>query len=171
MEHTAENDRGFGRGHFGDFSTDGSSGFDFSNLTDSSGNSAESMKGVKAGTAISITGGTLTTDSADDSVHSNGGVTITGGVLNLSSGDDGINADALLVIENGEINISDSYEGLEAPGIEISGGTISLVAFDDGLNANGSSDELVHSLHHYFRRQRHRPTPTATAWIPTAQSP
>ncbi len=142
VEHTAENDRGFGRGHFGDFSTDGSSGFDFSNLTDSSGNSAESMKGVKAGTAISITGGTLTTDSADDSVHSNGGVTITGGVLNLSSGDDGIHADAILVIENGEINISDSYEGLEAPGIEISGGTISLVAFDDGLNANGSSDEL-----------------------------
>lgn len=142
VEHTAQNDRGFGRGHFGDFSTDGTSGFDFSSMTDSSGNTTESMKGLKAGTAVSITGGNITTDSADDSVHSNGKITITGGVLSLSSGDDGIHADELLVIEDGEINISDSYEGLEAPGIEISGGTISLVAFDDGLNANGNSNDL-----------------------------
>lgn len=142
VEHTAEIDRGFSRGHFGDFSTDGASGFDFSSMTDSSGNTAESMKGIKAGTSISITGGTITTDSADDSVHSNGKITIRGGVLNLSSGDDGIHADEILVIDNGEINISDSYEGLEAPGIEISGGTITLVAFDDGLNANGNSTDL-----------------------------
>lgn len=133
---------GFGGGRFGDFSTDGSSSFDFSQMTDSSGESVESMKGVKAGTTITMTGGTLTADCADDSVHSNGKVTITGGVLNLSTGDDGIHADELLTIDSCEINISKSYEGLEAPGIEISGGTISLVAFDDGLNAGGSSTEL-----------------------------
>lgn len=136
------NDNGFGMGHFRDFSTDGSGSFDFSDMTDSSGNSTDSMKGIKAGTAITIKSGELTIDTADDSVHSNGSVTISGGVLTLSTGDDGIHADSLLTINDGEISISKSYEGLEAPGIEITGGTISLVASDDGLNANGNSNDL-----------------------------
>lgn len=139
---TASDDKGFGMGHFRDFSTDGSNSFDFSNLTDSSGNSTESMKGIKAGTSITIKSGNLTIDTADDSVHSNGSITINGGVLTLATGDDGIHADSLLTINDGEISISKSYEGLEAPGIEITGGTISLVAVDDGLNANGNSNDL-----------------------------
>ncbi len=141
VEYTNKDD-GFGMGHFRDFSTDGSKGFDFSNMTNSSGESTESVKGLKAGTEIIISGGTITADCADDTVHSNGKITITGGTFSLSSGDDGIHADELLTIESGDINIAASYEGLEAPGIEISGGTVSLVAYDDGLNANGSSNSL-----------------------------
>ncbi len=142
VEITANDDHGFGMGHFRDFSTDGSESFDFSNMTDSSGNSTDSMKGIKAGTSITIKSGNLTIDTADDSVHSNGSVTIDGGVLSLATGDDGIHADSLLTINDGEISISKSCEGLEAPGIEITGGTISLVAVDDGLNANGNSSDL-----------------------------
>ncbi|MDY4588480.1 MAG: carbohydrate-binding domain-containing protein [Oscillospiraceae bacterium] len=142
VEHTSAKENDFGKGHFRDFSTDGTGGFDFSDLTNSSGESAESMKAVKAGTSVTMTGGRLTADSADDAIHSNGDVNISGGVLTLSTGDDGIHADGLLVVEAGEINITESYEGLEAPGMEISGGTVSLVAFDDGLNASGSSADV-----------------------------
>lgn len=141
VEHSTNDD--FGGGRWGGFSmnggrndnSSGNGGFDFSGMTDSEGNSAESMKGLKAGNSVSITGGTITADCADDSVHSNGSVTIGGGSFSLASGDDGIHAALLLTINDGEINISTSYEGLEANGIEINGGVISLRAYDDGINA------------------------------------
>lgn len=138
VEHTAEQPGGFGGGRWGDFSGGGAAKFDFSDMTSSDGTSAESMKGVKAGTSIMISGGEITADCADDTIHSNGEVTIEGGILTLSSGDDGIHTDTILTISNGEINISTSYEGLEGNGIEITGGTINLKAYDDGLNASGS---------------------------------
>lgn len=142
VEHSAKDD--FGGGRWGGFSMNGgrnddsssnSDSFDFSSMTDSDGNAAESMKGLKAGNSITITGGKITADCADDSVHSNGTITIDGGSFSLASGDDGIHADLLLTIINGEINISTSYEGLEANGIEINGGVISLRAYGDGINA------------------------------------
>ncbi len=139
VEHTAAEQGGFGGGRWGKFSTDGSASFDFSNMTSSDGSSAESMKGVKAGSSIRISGGEITADCADDTIHSNGAVTIEGGTMSLSSGDDGIHTDTILTITNGEINIITSYEGLEGNGIDISGGTIELKAADDGLNAGGSA--------------------------------
>lgn len=132
VEHTSS-----GGHQWGDFHG-GRDGFDFSELTSSDGSNAESMKGLKAGSSINITGGTIRADCADDTVHSNGTITINGGNFELSSGDDGIHADKTLTVTKGEINISTSYEGLEACGIEISGGVISLRATDDGLNASDS---------------------------------
>jgi len=99
-----------------------------------------SAKGMKGGTAVLITGGTITIDSSDDSVHTNGDGEITGGTLTLSSGDDGVHADDALVITNGTITVSKSYEGLEGSSVSISGGTISVVSSDDGINAAGGSD-------------------------------
>lgn len=138
VEHTQEQSDKFGKGKRDKFSTDGTKGFDFSDMTASDGTSVESMKGIKAGTSITVSGGEITADCADDTVHSNGEITIDGGTLTLSSGDDGIHADTVLTINDGEINISTSYEGLEGNGVEISGGTISLRAYDDGINASGS---------------------------------
>lgn len=124
-------------GHWGDFHGRDDK-FDFSGLTSSDGKSAESMKGLKAGNSVKITGGSITADCADDSIHSNGTITIDGGDFQLATGDDGIHADTVLTISSGEINISTSYEGLEACGVEISGGTITLRASDDGINASDS---------------------------------
>ncbi|MGN0649780.1 MAG: carbohydrate-binding domain-containing protein [Oscillospiraceae bacterium] len=129
VEHTEEG--GSRGGFFGD------RGKDFSQWEDTAGNNTESIKGLKAGSAVTISGGTITVDSADDSVHSNGSVTISGGTLELASGDDGIHAEAELFISAGDILITSSYEGLEGKCIEIEGGTINLTAFDDGLNAAG----------------------------------
>ena len=101
-----------------------------------------SAKGMKAGGALVIKGGSITVDSADDSVHSNGSVTVSGGKLTASSGDDGIHAETDLEITGeAEVEITKSYEGLEGKTITISGGKVSVTASDDGLNASAGSAE------------------------------
>ena len=89
-----------------------------------------SSKGIKAEAALDITGGTVTVDSADDSLHSNDSMTVSGGGITVKSGDDGLHADNTLTIEDGTIVVKESCEGLEA---------IDVTASDDGLNAAGSS--------------------------------
>ncbi|MCD8348071.1 MAG: carbohydrate-binding domain-containing protein [Lachnospiraceae bacterium] len=100
----------------------------------------ESMKGIKAGSEMQITGGTILVDSYDDSIHSNGTITILDGSITVSSGDDGVHADTELTISDGTIVVSQSYEGLEGNQIRIEGGNIQVTATDDGINANGGSD-------------------------------
>lgn len=97
-------------------------------------------KGLKAGTVLTLEGGSYTLDCADDAVHSNGDVTVTAGDFQVSSGDDAFHADETLAVSGGEINILTSYEGLEGTAVEISGGHIRLVSSDDGVNAAGGMD-------------------------------
>lgn len=99
-----------------------------------------SAKGLKAGVAVTVTGGTITIDSSDDAIHSNGSITIDGGTLAITSGDDGIHADAALTIDGGEIRIAKSYEGIESAVITVNGGTIHVTASDDGINVAGGND-------------------------------
>jgi hypothetical protein len=103
----------------------------------------ESVKGLKAGVALTITDGVIRIDSLDDAIHSNNSVTIDGGDLLLASGDDGIHADASLTINGGNLNITQSYEGLESALITINDGTIHLVASDDGINASDGSGDAA----------------------------
>lgn len=101
---------------------------------------SSSGKGLKAGIALTITGGSVRVDSADDSIHSNGIVTINGGTIDVSSGDDGIHSDSSIDITGGDIRITKSYEGIESSMITINNGAIHLVASDDGINAASDSD-------------------------------
>lgn len=114
--------------------------FDFDNMTSASGETSESMKGLKAGAAITINGGSFDIDSADDALHGNTNVTVSGGVFTIKTGDDGLHADEKLIINDGEISIVQCYEGLEGKSIDINGGKITLKAFDDGLNAAGGDN-------------------------------
>ena len=107
---------------------------------ESSSSSSSGGKGVKSDASVTISGGTVDIDSADDAIHTDGDVTISGGALTLKSGDDGVHADASLTISGGSVTVSDSYEGLEAADIVIEAGEISVTASDDGLNAAGGSD-------------------------------
>lgn len=100
----------------------------------------ESRKGLKAGVALQIEGGTFVMDTCDDALHSNGTVRIDSGEYTITSGDDGIHADTALLINNGTVSVVKSYEGLEALSITINGGEISVVASDDGINAAGDID-------------------------------
>lgn len=111
-----------------------------SSTSGSSSSETASAKGLKADTNLTVDGGNITIDSADDSVHTNDTVTINGGKFNIKSGDDGIHADSALIINGGDINITESYEGLEAADITINNGNINLVSSDDGLNAAGGND-------------------------------
>lgn len=111
-------------------------------LTDDSA----SCKGFKAGGALTVTGGTLTVDSADDALHANADVSITGGTLTLATGDDGVHADNDLVIgakgssstTTPKISITASYEGLEGTTVNVYSGDIDVAASDDGVNAASS---------------------------------
>ncbi|MBN1887131.1 MAG: carbohydrate-binding domain-containing protein [Thermoflexales bacterium] len=100
----------------------------------------DSAKGLKAGLDLTITGGAVTIDAADDAIHSNGSLTIGGGDIRLASGDDGVHSDATLNVGGGTLRITKSYEGLESAAITINAGTIQLVASDDGINAAGGVD-------------------------------
>ena len=112
-------------------------------LTDDSA----SCKGFKAGKTLTVTGGTVNVDSADDALHANEDVTITGGTLTLAAGDDAVHADNDLVIgtkgasstSTPRINITASYEGLEGTTVTVYSGDIDVVASDDGVNAANST--------------------------------
>lgn len=102
--------------------------------------SSTSSKGLKAGSEITVENGTITINSTDDAIHSNGFIVINSGTIELSSGDDGIHADESITINGGTVNISKAYEGIESVYIEINGGDISVTASDDGINAGGGND-------------------------------
>jgi hypothetical protein len=109
--------------------------------TDTSDDTAsDSMKGLKAGTDLSIQGGSLTVDSADDSIHSGGSLEVTDGTLTLSTGDDGLHAESTMQLDGGTVTVSKSYEGIEAALMTINGGTYYITSSDDAINVAGGTD-------------------------------
>ncbi|MBE6852999.1 MAG: carbohydrate-binding domain-containing protein [Ruminococcus sp.] len=98
----------------------------------------ESRKGIKSVNMLKISGGTVTADSADDSVHSGGDIDVSGGIMHLASGDDGIHSDKKVNISGGSIDINKCYEGIEGQYITVSDGSIRIVSEDDGFNVSSS---------------------------------
>lgn len=94
-----------------------------------------SYKGLKAGSAIEIEGGTFAIDAVDDAIHSDNTVYMSAGTFELISDDDAIHADGDLVIDDAYINIINCYEGIEGSHVYINGGEIYIKAVDDGINA------------------------------------
>lgn len=109
--------------------------------SDTSDSDSTSIKGIKADGDITVNGGDVTVDAADDAIHAGGSVTVNGGTLTLATGDDGVHADGDLTVTDGNLTVTESYEGLEGLTINLSGGQISVNADDDGLNAAGGSDQ------------------------------
>jgi len=100
--------------------------------------STDSSKGLKAGAALLVTGGSIDVEAADDAVHSDGTMAIGGGDLVLSTADDGLHAETSILISEGTIDIVTSYEGIESASITIDGGEIHLTSTDDGINTVGA---------------------------------
>ncbi len=112
--------------------------WDFDNSA--SDDDSVSCKGLKAGKAMVISGGSITIDAQDDALHTDGDMTISGGECILSTGDDGAHAALSLTVLDGKITVLTSYEGLEANQITLADGDLDITATDDGINANGGSD-------------------------------
>ena len=112
--------------------------WDFDNSA--SDDNIASCKGLKAGKAMMISGGSITIDAQDDALHTDGDMTISGGECILSTGDDGAHAALSLTVLDGKITVLTSYEGLEANQITLADGELDITASDDGINANGGSD-------------------------------
>ncbi len=108
--------------------------------TTSESDDTASAKGMKAASALTVTGGTFSIDSADDAIHCNGTADLSGGTFEIAAGDDAVHADDTLNVTGGTISVTGSYEGLEAANLNISGGDIHITASDDGLNAAGGND-------------------------------
>lgn len=119
----------------------GGPGFPGSTTQDTTTEDTPSCKGLKAGTTLTLEGGTFTIDSADDAIHANGDVTVHAGTYQLNTGDDAMHADNALTIQGGDISIPQCYEGLEGLTVTVAGGRIALIADDDGLNAAGGQDQ------------------------------
>lgn len=132
-----------GRGDRGGFDPGGRGGFDPFGGQNGTAADADtvSKKGMKTEGTLTLSGGTIRIDAADDALHSNGDLFVSGGSLTLSSSDDGIHADAKLKISGGDLTISRSYEGIEGRYITVSGGEISITSSDDGFNATAGSDQ------------------------------
>ncbi|MBQ9307337.1 MAG: carbohydrate-binding domain-containing protein [Clostridia bacterium] len=71
---------------------------------------ASSAKGIKAATDLTVLGGTVQVDAAEDAVHADGNITVLGGKLRLQSGDEGIQAKGLLRLSGGEIHVADKTD-------------------------------------------------------------
>ena len=104
-----------------------------------SNKSTISAKGLKAAGILTVSGGKITVDSADDGIHADDAVWIKDGSIYISANDDGVHADNTLTISGGVLSVAKSYEGVEANQITISGGTNRITASDDGTNANGGT--------------------------------
>lgn len=98
------------------------------------GLSAKGLKGIN----VTISGGTLRLDTADDAVNADLNTTVTGGALTLLSGDDALRAAQNLTITGGTIVVETSYEGLEAPAILVEDGVITVDSDNDGIDALNS---------------------------------
>lgn len=125
-------------------SSDSNADADNATTTDEESTSA---KALKAGTDLTVNGGTYTIDSMDDSLHSNSNVTVNDGTFSIQSGDDGIHADQALTINGGTISIAKSYEGLEGAIITLNDGDVDVTASDDGVNAAGDESSGSNELH------------------------
>ncbi len=91
---------------------------------------------------LTVNGGTINLNCADDAIHSDKDLTITAGKLTISSGDDAIHSEYnnTLGVENANnsdliIRVNNCYEGVEGATINIYSGDIKLFSTDDAINA------------------------------------
>lgn len=113
-----------------------------------------SMKGIKAGTALYVSGGELAVQAVSHCVHSSGDMQIDGGTLSVSSSyGKGFAAHGDLTFGGTcDVTVNGATEGIESKqSVQITGGSVRVLdATDDGVNTGGQaseSDADAHGIH------------------------
>ena len=150
---TAGGGSGNAAAHTGAMMGMGRGGWSSWNTRTAADTESASTKGIKSTGSLTVAGGSITLNTADDALHSNTDLTVLGGALTIAAGDDGMHADEDLLIAGGKVVISQSYEGVEATTITISGSDVTVYASDDGLNAAGGSDSSGYGWNDMFASQ------------------
>ncbi len=96
-----------------------------------------SYKGIKAGSDVLVTGGSIQIDARDDAIHSDGTVSLSGGSHTLSSGGDGIQAETDLSVSDSEVTVKAAAKGMNANQLVVQKGSLHITAAGNGLDAKG----------------------------------
>lgn len=106
--------------------------------------------GLRGKDAVCVAGGVTTVVAAEDGVKSNndkdaehGWISVDGGVLNVSAGDDALKAENLVQIRGGTVDVIRAHEGVEARRVLIAGGETSICSEEDGINASGGASAAI----------------------------
>ncbi len=102
---------------------------------------SSSQKGMKAGSILTVDGGTFNIISCDDAIHADADVFVNGGTFSIETMDDGIHANRNLYINGGVIEIPVCYEGFEGTIIEVNGGKSFIDASNDAISAAAGTPE------------------------------
>lgn len=101
-----------------------------------------SSKGIKADWMMVVSGGNITVNSTDHSIHCASDIEITGGKFALNSKyGKGISGHGNVIVDGKDtvIDVQNSTEGIESKNIVmINDGTIRIIASDDGINGGGT---------------------------------
>ncbi len=77
---------------------------------------------------------TLTLDTPEDAIDSDGDIHIKSGMYIINAGDDAIHSEAAITIDGGTIDIQTCVEGIEGAYVTINGGNIGIYTTDDAIN-------------------------------------
>ena len=102
----------------------------------------KNCKGIKANTAVIISGGHISANTADHCIKSDVDLLVQGGTLELESTDGkGLSAEREIRVEGGDITIRSVDDGMDTPcGITITGGKLNIAAGEDGIKAGKSGE-------------------------------
>lgn len=106
-------------------------------VTTTGGDTLSSSKGLKAKTALTVSGGSILIDSFDHCLRSQGALTVSGGSITAVSSDGkGMSAEGALTVSGGEIAVTAMTDGVFSEvSLSVQGGALSVSAGGDGLKA------------------------------------
>lgn len=99
--------------------------------------------------SVTISGGTITLEAAEDGIQADGDLTISGGTFAVTANgghttsltDDsasckGLKAGKTLTVSGGTVNVDSADDALHANDVTVSGGTLTLASGDDAVHAD-----------------------------------
>lgn len=95
---------------------------------------ANSCKGIKTDGKITINGGSIGIDSAEDALKANE-IVISGGKVVVSTNEDCADAVTCIAVYGDNIDVLNANKGLKAPAVTIDGGKLSIVTVSDAIDS------------------------------------